>query len=275
LHDNAIVVRRMEIDFPDDIEPVCIEGEPERSYLMIALSLLLPYLEPYLIRSMKVAKKHVSDPVLVDDLERFSAQEGQHYRQHKRFNDVIRTKGFPRLAEFEAELDADYRRFSDKRSLRFNLAYAEGFEALTTATALFSFESGSMAKMHPAVRELYTWHLIEELEHRTVAFDVYEHVCGSYPYRIVAGLYAQWHMARWIGRVAKYMLAADPDALEKYGGHEGRKQREKMQAVAARKGLLPKLWRTYLPGYTPEKIAFTDDMVALAREYSNRAVATS
>lgn len=275
MHDNAIVVRRMEIDFPDDIDPVCIEGEPERSYLTIALSLLLPYLEPYLIRTMKAAKKHVRDPALLDDLERFSAQEGQHYRQHKRFNDVIRTRGFPRLPEFEAELDADYRRFSERRSLRFNLAYAEGFEALTTATALFSFESGSMATMHPAVRELYSWHLIEELEHRTVAFEVYDHVCGSYPYRLVAGLYAQWHMARWIGRVARYMLDSDADALERHGGLAGRKQRQKMQAAAARKGLLPKLWRTYLPGYSPEKIAFTDDMVSLAREYSERALSTS
>jgi predicted metal-dependent hydrolase len=275
LHDNAIVVRRMEIDFPDDIPPVCVEGEPERSYLMIALSLLLPYLEPYLIRTMKVARKHINDPLLLDDLERFSAQEGQHYRQHKRFNDVIRTKGFPRLAELEGELDADYRRFTEKRSLRFNLAYAEGFEALTTATALFSFETESMANMHPSVRELFSWHLIEELEHRTVAFDVYDHVCGSYPYRLVAGLYAQWHMARWIGRVAKYMLEADPDALEKYGGLEGRKQRQKMVATVARKGLLPKLLRTYLPGYTPERIAFTDDMIALAREYSDRAVVVS
>jgi predicted metal-dependent hydrolase len=265
----------MEIDFPDDIPPVCIEGEPERSYLMIALSLLLPYLEPYLIRTMKVARKKVTDPVLIEDLERFSAQEGQHYRQHRRFNDVIRSKGFPRLAEFEAELDLDYRRFTEQRSLRFNLAYAEGFEALTTATALFSFETGAMANMHPAVRELYTWHLIEELEHRTVAFDVYDHVCGSYPYRLVAGLYAQWHMARWVVRVAKYMLDADPDALERYGGLEGRKQRRKMQAKVARTGLLPKLWRSYLPGYTPEKIAFTDEMVALARDYSERALSSS
>jgi predicted metal-dependent hydrolase len=265
----------MEIDFPDDIEPVCVEGDPERSYLMIALSLLLPYLEPYLIRTMKVAKKHVVDPVLMDDLERFSAQEGQHYRQHRRFNDVIRTKGFPRLAKFEAELDADYRRFSEKRSLRFNLAYAEGFEALTTASALFSFESGAMTGMHPAVRELFTWHLIEELEHRTVAFDVYHHVCGSYLYRVVAGAYAQWHMGRWIARVARYMLDADPDSLESYGGVEGRKQRQKMQMALVRRSFLPKLWRTYLPGYTPEKIAFSDEMVALAREYSARALSTS
>jgi hypothetical protein len=72
MHD--ITVRRMEFDFPDEIDPVCIEGEPEESYGLIGLSLLLPYLEPYLIRTMREAKKLIRDPDLVEDLERFSAQ---------------------------------------------------------------------------------------------------------------------------------------------------------------------------------------------------------
>ena len=28
-------------------------------------------------------------------------------------------------------------------------------------------------------------------EHRTVAFDVYDHVCGGYLYRLAVGLFAQ------------------------------------------------------------------------------------
>ena len=116
MHD--ITVRRMEIDFPDDIEPICVEGEPEESYGLIAFSLLLPYLEPYLIRTMRAAKPRVRDPGLLEDLERFCAQEGQHYRQHRRFNDVIRGKGFPRLREFEDALEADYQRFSQTRTGR-------------------------------------------------------------------------------------------------------------------------------------------------------------
>ena len=52
---NAITVRKMDFEF-DQMDPVFIEGDPDRSFGMIGLSLLLPYLEPYLIRTMKVAR---------------------------------------------------------------------------------------------------------------------------------------------------------------------------------------------------------------------------
>lgn len=272
---HDITVRHMDLSFPDDIEPVCVEGAPEESYGLIAFSLLLPSLEPYLIRTMKEAKKHVSDPDLVADLEKFSAQEGQHYRMHRRFNDVIRKQGFPRLSEFEDRLEGDYQRFTRTKSLAFNLAYAEGFEALTTASALFSFEQGFASGMHPAVRDLFSWHLVEEIEHRTVAFDVYEHVHGFYPYRLVVGLFAQWHMLRWTASVAAYMLACDREAQARYGGVQGRKERNRAQLGMARRHLLPKLLRTYLPWYTPHKIEMPEELRAMARHYSEIAIKTS
>ncbi len=106
-------------------------------------------------------------------------------------------------------MDADYRRFSEERTLQFNLAYAEGFEALTTAAARFAFETKQLERTHPSVRELFSWHLIEELEHRTVAFDVYDHIFGDYFYRLRWGLFAQRHMLSWIDRVARHMEKAD------------------------------------------------------------------
>src|SRR5262245_40940833 len=130
-----ITVRRMRFTFPPDMDTVFIEGEPEESYVNVALSLLLPYLEPYLIRTMRAARDRVSDPGLRADLDKFIAQEGQHYRQHLLFNATFRDRGFDALARLEEELDADYRRFTSSRSLRWNLAYAEGFEAFTTAMA--------------------------------------------------------------------------------------------------------------------------------------------
>src|SRR5262249_45636133 len=152
------------------LDPVVIEGCPEESYVLVGLSLLLPYLEPYLIRSMNVAKPHVTDPRLREELALFNGQEGQHYRQHMRFNEAIRREGFEGLAALEEERDGDYRRFTETRSLRWNLAYAEGFEAFTSAMARFAFEERTLDGVHPAVRDLYEWHLVEELEHRTVAF---------------------------------------------------------------------------------------------------------
>jgi predicted metal-dependent hydrolase len=270
-----ITVRKMEFEFPEQVDPVFIEGSPEESYSLIGLSLLLPYLEPYLIRTMKVAKKQLTDPDLIADLERFSAQEGHHFRQHVLFNAAIQRQGFPKLAELEAELEADYQRFSKQRSLRFNLAYAEGFEALTTAAAQFSFETRDPSAMSSAIGDLMAWHMIEELEHRTVAFDVYDRVCGGYFYRLGIGLFGQWHMLRFITRVTRYMIAADPEAMERHGGEVGRKERARMKAGAARRGLLPKLLRTYRPSYTPHDIEFTAEMAALAQAYTQRAVKVS
>jgi len=271
---QPIVVRQMNFDFPDDIDPVVVAGNPEESYLMIGLSLLLPHLEPYLIRTMKEAKKFVKDEKLIDDLERFSAQEGQHYRQHMRFNDSIKLQGFPELEGLEKTLSDDYKRFSKTRSLRFNLAYAEGFEALTTASARFSFERPADQETLPAVSDLFAWHLLEELEHRTVAFDIYDHVCGGYFYRVVAGLYAQWHMSSFIGRVTRYMLKADPAAIERCGGKEGARARRQKAVPELRKHFLPKWLKTYLPSYTPHDIPFEAELEEMATQYSALARST-
>ena len=271
MHD--ITVRRMAFEFPADMDPVVVPGQPEESFFLIGLSLLLPYLEPYLIRTMKEAKRHVTDSDLMADLQNFSAQEGQHYREHIRFNEAIRLSGYPELEQMEKELEADYQRFSDTKSLRFNLGYAEGFEALTTATARLMLEKGQL-RLDTPCGDLLAWHAMEELEHRTVAFDVYDHVCGDYVRRLAIGLYAQFHMGRFVTRVARYMVRASPEIMERHGGAEGARARRKM-AAAGQRELLSMVLRTYLPSYTPHDIPFSDRMRDLQERYDARAVSTS
>ena len=164
---------------------------------------------------------------------------------------------------------------TNTKSLKFNLAYAEGFEAFTTATARFTFERGPAMGLHPAVRDLFAWHLVEELEHRTVAFDVYEQVCGGNFYRLFVGVFAQWHMLRFTFRVAQYMLDSDEEALSKYGGRHGRRARLRKQAAMAARRLLPKVLWTYSPWYTPHKLEMPEGMQALAAHYSEMAINTS
>jgi len=268
---SEITVRRMKFAFPEDTDPVFIEGDPGRSYSMLGLSLLLPYLEPYLIRTMKVAKQQIDDPELLDDLERFSAQEGQHYRMHIQFNKALRRQGFPGLERLERELAEDYQRFTETRSLRFNLAYAEGFEALTTASALYSFYHGPLGDPDSPATDLFAWHMVEEFEHRTVAFDVYDRVCGGYFYRLFVGLYAQFHFLRFVRRVTRYMLEvrpAEPPTPEQ------KKERRAAAWTALRYGL-PLVLRTYLPGYTPHRIEFTEEMRQIADKYTALAISTS
>lgn len=270
--EDSITVRRLPLSFPAGLDPVIVEGAPEESFFNVGLSLLLPYLEPYLIRTMREAKKHVSDPALLADIDLFNAQEGQHYRQHIRFNQAIRGSVPEGLKELEAELDDDYRRYTETRSLRFNLAYAEGFEALTAAMARFTFEAKVLDRMQGDARELFQWHLVEELEHRTVAFDVYDHVCRAYFYRLFVGLFAQWHLNRFVIRASRVMTLADPDGFRKrFGGARRALARVAPLLWLAFRLLLPKVLATYLPWYTPHTIPLPPGVRALGDRYSEIA----
>lgn len=270
---NAITVRRMAFEYPERVEPDFIPGAAEESLLFIGLSLLLPYLEPYLIRSMNQAKKIITDPALVDDLARFNAQEGQHYKEHARFNDRVRGRDNPALLGLEAELKADYERFTAERPLRFNLAYAEGFEAMTAATAVMLMEEVGQRGIPNEIEALMAWHAIEELEHRTVAFDVYEHVHGRWLYRLGVGMFAQLHLLRFVYRSALAIIAADPGWEER--NRAGRWGRMWAFWKKATFRLLPKVVLTWMPWYDPRRIAFTAQMKGLADGYTAIAKSTS
>ncbi len=268
---SAIPIRKMDFEFPDELPLVFIEGEPEESFLHVGMSLLLPYLEPYLIRTMRAARPRLHAPELVADLDSFVGQEGQHYRQHMLFNERWRRPGYEGLAELERELDADYRRFSEQESLAFNLAYAEGFEALTTAMAL-AFAQREKRGWHPAALDLFEWHLCEELEHRAVAFDVYEHVIGSFANRVRVGFFAQRHLLGFMKRVMLFMVRADTALFDAWGGEAAHRRRLRAQAQRFLRELLVPWLRTFSPLYTPHDIELSPEIRALAERYSQRAV---
>jgi predicted metal-dependent hydrolase len=274
--EGAITVRRLRFEFAADLDPVLVEGRPEESFMHVGISALLPHLEPYLIRSMQSAKLHVRDEKLLADLEAFSGQEGQHYRQHVRFNEAMRLHRFPGLRKAQADIEADYRRFTRTKSLQFNLAYAEGFEAYTMALSRFSFETGLVDRLPSDVRDLFVWHLVEELEHRTVAFDVYDHVCGGYLYRTGVSLFAQWHLNRFVLRVAEVLRRADREGFrKKYGGRAAARVRTRTLRRQMATRLLPKILATYLPWYSPHKIAMPTAARALADHYAARSSASA
>ena len=272
---DTITVRKMPFEFPDNIDPVFIENDHRQSFAFIAGSLLLPYLEPYLIRSMKAAEKHVTDPKLLEGLQKFAAQEGQHYQMHKKFNATIRRTGFPGLDALEKKLSDDYKRFTRTKSLRFNLAYAEGFEALTMNAVKHMMEPNGFGDDLPVFMQMVEWHFVEELEHRTIAFDVYDHVCGGYFYRLVVGAWAQWHFTSWIRRATKYMLKMNPPPKRQTNRAAGKTEEAPMIRPASARNLLPGLLRIYLPNYTPHNIKIAPGIQVLADKYTKMAIKAS
>ncbi len=250
------------IEFPDSDEMLS-EQLP-----LLGLSLTLPHLEPYLIRTMKAAIPKISDPQIAEDARNFSIQEGHHYRNHQVFNEIVRGQFSEATANdllaIEAAQEADYQRFTKKKSLKFNTAYAEGFEAMTCSMALGMADQGGFSEGGAAIPggELWAWHLAEEIEHRTVAFEVYDHLVGSYLYRVGVGTWAQFHFMSYVRRLTNCMAKAL--------GRQLVNPRSESQRSARRR-----YFKTWNPNYTPRDIEVPEVVGQLLATYTERARATS
>lgn len=257
---TAITVRRIRFSFDDPVDLDVSDEELGARLPVLALSMTMPYLEPYLIRTMRAAQAHIHDEALAEDARRFSQQEGHHYRNHARFNERIREAVAPparaELQRIEAALETDYQRYTRDKSLRFNLAYAEGFEAMTCAMALAMAEHGAFQEPGAPGGEIWPWHMAEEIEHRTVAFQVYERLVGSYAYRVLAGGFAQLHYVGYLRRFARAMA-------------RGRTPRSRLGPV--QRSALRRYLHTWSPRYDPARLEVPAGVQALLDRYAHLA----
>lgn len=206
---STIVVRRMPFAFAEPIAPVWHPTRPEWSHMVNGGSLAMPYLEPFLIKTVKEALAQASTPQLKADVYAFIGQEGQHFQNHRRYNELLK-RHYPDLAQVEEELDADYRRFQS-RSLRWRLAYTAGFETMTMGITEWLIKERDMlfTGADPSVTSLILWHMVEETEHKNVAFDLYQDLFGQFWPRTWGVICATAHVA-WASRKAyKRMLIRD------------------------------------------------------------------
>ncbi len=271
---QAMTVRRMEFGFTPDMERVFIKNDPEMSFMFLGAWIMLPYLEPYLIRTMGQALPHIRDAKLKGELKRFCAQEGEHFKQHAKANDIIRalSPAYEALRPLEVELDAEFKAFTKDKPLKFNLAYAEGFESMTSAMSRAQLEVGLYDRTDSPLAQLGKWHIMEELEHRSVAFDVYEHVVGSWFYRMRMSLWAQKHYMGWVNRFADVMKAGEADLFARYQTPEIVAERKAFNRHYLRRGI-PRVLATYLPWYDPSKVDLPPQYEDARVHYSHVATA--
>jgi len=259
----TITIRRPDFEWPNDLPLLPLPDDPSRSCELVALSFTLPYLEPYLIRTMRMAAKEDLDADLAAEMKAFSGQEAQHYKNHARVNDVVRSQlspaGATKMRALEDALEANYRRFSAEKSLAFNLAYAEGFEAMTFALARSVLKRADVDGAVPAWANLIAWHLAEEIEHRTVTFDAYEAIVGRYPQRIAVGSYAQLHFLRHLLGMAKVLQndTVDDDVTMRQVVTQAAKRNW-------RNGTIPGALRALSPRYNPRDIVISEEAIMIA-----------
>jgi predicted metal-dependent hydrolase len=178
------------------------------------------------MRSVRALRDHVKDPALAEQVRVFLAQEALHGREHGVVNKWLKTLGLP-ASVIERHLDARIQEEAATRSPLDNLAVTCALEHFTAILAKLLLTNPSLrARFHEDMLPLWYWHAIEELDHKAVAFDVYQAAGGSYPRRVLwmagasFGLIAtamiiQWHLLKreqprvsvrsWLRGLNRYM----------------------------------------------------------------------
>lgn len=179
---SRIKVRQINFDFPDHIERYWLGNNPFKTHLFNSLHLFLPDIELWIIRNIKRTVNQIKEPKLKQEVRKFIQQEGQHSSTHAKFWDKLRQQGY----KFEQFLDCERNILAqiDKLDLKLNLAAIAGFEHLTTLMAEIALENQILAEAEPNMRAIFAWHAQEEIEHRSVAFDVLKNATDSYLIRI-------------------------------------------------------------------------------------------
>ncbi|HEY5647725.1 MAG TPA: metal-dependent hydrolase, partial [Pseudomonadales bacterium] len=192
---DEIIVRPFAFEFPDDLDPVWAPDNVSRSLFLNGVSITMPYLEPFLVRTMREAAEHVDDPALLEDIRGFMGQEACHYKCHRRLNELLKANGYPELAEVERKLERSYARLSS-RSLRTRLAYSAGFECMTNGftTWFINKRRQLFGGASPHVASFWLMHMVEETEHKTVAFDAYMAVSGAFWPRFLGVFHGSFHV---------------------------------------------------------------------------------
>jgi hypothetical protein len=109
----------------------------------------------------------------------FAAQEGHHSYQHRLANAWLDTKGFAATA-IEKDAEASIGALVPKRKPAERLASTVILEHITAILAEYMLTHDEMmASMPEPTRELLMWHAVEEIEHKAVAFDVFNAVSGD------------------------------------------------------------------------------------------------
>jgi len=174
-----IVPRRPKWDFADLKERFFFGGNGLKSAFVVALSGSFPPGEKEFIQSVRLFMDQVRDPKLIADVKDFTAQEGQHSLQHKLMNEAFDRLGYSatRVSEQFEEIEQEW---AEERSDADRLAATVVMEHITAVMAHFALTRPEEFDPLPdSVRELLLWHAIEEIEHKSVAFDVYEECVGD------------------------------------------------------------------------------------------------
>jgi predicted metal-dependent hydrolase len=150
-----------------------------------SLSVSIPESERFIASTAKIARLTLSDDTQKRAADTLIHEEEAHTRVHAAYNELLRRQGY-QIARFEA-FEKKLSHFFEQRSLKTRLALCLCGEFFTAVMGKHLFQNRICEEegIDERMRALWTWHSLEELDHRNTAFDLYLHQGGGYLRRVL------------------------------------------------------------------------------------------
>ncbi len=184
--EREIKTRRIKFRYPaGSMRRHYVQDDLGMSHVVSVLSGAFPEGEAFMIRSVRAVADQITDPELKKQVAGFIGQEATHSREHRELNERLQEMGYP-----TAFIDRATRRGLEARtrysSAKYCLAMTAALEHYTAilAETLLTDERAQQMLGQGEVRSMLLWHALEESEHRTVAFDVYQAIGGTNRMRV-------------------------------------------------------------------------------------------
>ena len=281
---HPIEVRRPRFDWTG--KPAhWIPGDPMASHVGNALHLLFPTGERFFMEAVRDAADQVDDPELQAAIKEFIKQEAWHAQAHDQVLRHLADTGIDpsgyidRLERFFDIVLRDrpnWPSWTKGFQIKRRLAITAALEHFTAVLGHWALTADGLdeAGADPTMLDLFRWHAAEEVEHRALVYDVYDHVGGGYALRALAmlgttaGLLVEWALG------VRYFIRHDPQLDD--GDRPGLRD----YVRAARQGRVPSIGmllrsvpRYLRPDHHPRDEA--DSELALAYLHRSPAVAAA
>jgi predicted metal-dependent hydrolase len=205
--DSSIPVRKMSFDF-SNVPKDYLNGSLAKSHLFDGLNLLFPEGERFFMRAVRDGLHKIDNHDLKQQARGFFGQETQHAMEHEKFFDVLEKNGYIFRDKLN-KLDRFILKMRDILPAGIRLSITAGAEHLTAVLGAMTLSDEDIEKSHPAMRDLIQWHAIEEIEHKAIAFDVYQASNGNYILRITGYVIAMLFIHLTSSSMTKHFLLQD------------------------------------------------------------------
>jgi hypothetical protein len=201
-----------------------IDDDPVNTHVINVLHLLLPAGERWFCNVYRRFLPRVEDEALRADVKGFIGQEAVHSRAHAAVLEHLASQGvdtsaYTRTVDWLFDKLLGDGRDDDwlpdwlaEQAVRQRLAFIAAIEHFTCVLGEWVIEAEGLDddQVDPVMRDLLRWHGAEEVEHRSVAHDLYTYVDGSYPRRVLAMAGVAPMMALMWAVGTGYLLRSDP-----------------------------------------------------------------